>query len=76
MRPVISRHFLPVGAAFDTRQRIFDLMLFTLVEPRFPKPRSSKDFALRLASKRLTFAGGCRATNVSRCYRFSGTTGR
>jgi hypothetical protein len=41
MRPVISRHFFTLGAAFDTRQRIFDLMLFTLVEPRFPKPRKA-----------------------------------
>ena len=35
MRPVISRQFFTLGAAFDTRQRIFDLMLFTLVDNVF-----------------------------------------
>jgi hypothetical protein len=40
-RPVISRHFSTLGATFDTRQRIFDLMVFALVESRFPKARKA-----------------------------------
>jgi hypothetical protein len=40
-RPVISRHFSTCGATFDTRQRIFDLMVFALVESRFPKARKA-----------------------------------
>jgi hypothetical protein len=40
-RPVISRHFSTLGATFDTRQRIFDLMVFALAESRFPKARKA-----------------------------------
>jgi hypothetical protein len=40
-RPVIPRHFSTLGAIFGTRQRIFDLMVFALVESRFPKARKA-----------------------------------
>jgi hypothetical protein len=40
-RSIISRHFSTLGATFDTRQRIFDLMVFALVESRFPKARKA-----------------------------------
>jgi hypothetical protein len=49
-RPVISRHFSTLGATFDTRQRIFALMVFALVESRFPKrAKPRKKLILQLA---------------------------
>jgi hypothetical protein len=47
---VISRHFSTLGATFDTRQRIFDLMVFPLAESRFPKARkATQKLILQLA---------------------------